>query len=452
MFDSKFAETLIDAALSFGAEDAEIYYCRQQGTEIMANNGKAEMINVKSDDGFGVRVLKDSKMAFASSNLTDRKAAIDLVRDVTLRSLLNSPDENNVIPGPVETDVSGAEELFDPDLESLPLATKIDKLLAIEAEAKTYDSRIQGFGWLQYGDSVQRYAVYNSRGVRAESKGTIAYAFAYAIASDGKSVQTGTYVDAAGYFDRLSEKKIGATVAKFAVRMLGASSVKTGEYLLVLSPETSSVFLEPLSGMLSADRVQKGKSPLHDRLGDKIASSNLTIIDDGLLPGGLATSPYDSEGMPSGTTTLIENGKLKLFLYDSYSARKGKTKSTGNASRSSYHAQPSITPTNFYLKQGEMTKEKLVGSVSNGLYITEVSGLHAAINPTSADFSVPAKAIMIRNGELAGAVDNITLSGNLLDFCRKVDKIANDLTWIPANGMIGAPTVSISSVKVTGES
>jgi PmbA protein len=450
MFEVEFAETLVDAALSFGAEAAEVYCSKKRETEIMVNNDQAEIVNVKSDGGFAVRVLKDSRIAFASSNSSDRKAAVDLVRDVIDRANLHSPDENNVIPGQSEPASGTVEELYDPALESLPLSAKIDKAVAIERAAKAYDSRIKGFAWLQYGDSVQEYSVCNSRGVKAESKGTIAYAFTYAIANDGGSVQTGSHVDSSAYFDALSAEEIGVTAAERAVRMLGAESTRTGEYLLLLPPETSSAFVSAVADMLSADQIQKGKSPLRDRLGEVIAAGNVSIIDDGILPGGLATSPCDSEGVSSATSVLIDDGVLTSYLHDSYSAKKGDTKSTGNASRSSYHAQPSIAPTNFFLKPGNAKREDLIRSVSDGLYITEVSGLHAGINPTTADFSVPAKALAVRDGSFAGAIDHITISGNVMSLLRNIGGIADDLTWIPGNGMIGTPTILVSNIKVTG--
>jgi PmbA protein len=205
-----------------------------------------------------------------------------------------------------------------------------------------------------------------------------------------------------------------------------------------------------LIDMLSADEVQKGKSPFRDRLGEVVADKSVTIIDDGVLRGGMATCAYDSEGVPSATTPLIENGLLKSFLYDSYNAKKGGTQSTGNASKSSYHDRPSISPTNFYLQPGETAAEDLVGSVGKGLYLTEVSGLHAGINPTTADFSVPAKAIIVRDGEFAAAVDNITISGNMLELLRNVELVASDLKWIPGHGVVGAPTMKIGETKVAG--
>jgi len=450
MYDTKFAETLIDAALSYGVDAAEIYYCRTTSTEIMAGNGAAEKVTTKSDDGFAVRVLKDHRKAFASSNLSDTKAAIDLVRDLSRRCPLHSPDEFNVIPKPVIAAAGGVEEPFDSGLTEIPLADKIGKILEVESVAKAFDPRLQGFGWLQYGDISQDIAVYNSYGVKSESKGTLIYAYCYAIASDGSSIQTGTHVDASGYFATFDSAEIGRTAAEYAVRMLGAKPIKTGEYRLVLPPETATAFLNAMSEMLSADKVQKGKSPYCDLLGRTVASDIVTVIDDGRLEGGLATSRYDSEGVPTEETVLIENGKLKTFLYDAYCAKKGSTKSTGNSSRGSYHRQPAISPTNFYLKPGSTKRDEAIRSVDEGLYITEVSGLHAAVNPTSADFSVPAKALLIKNGEFAGAVDNITISGNLLKFFENIEMLADDLSWVPSTGMMGSPTIFVADTKVTG--
>ncbi len=450
MIDSRTAEKLIDLALSLGAESAEVYSCRSTETEIMVSNGQADIVTVRTDNGFAVRILKNQRISFGSSNQPDEKGAIELVAELAKRCSLHSPDENNVIPGLEHLPDSEVREPFDPTLTSRPLSEKIKMTLDIEKAALAYDNRVTGFMWLQYSDLVQETAIYNSNGVNCESTGSIATVFAYAVAGDNDTMQTGLNVESSGYFDRLSAKSIGETAARYAIRMLGASSHHTGDYRIVLPPETSSAFLRALSDMLSADRIQKGKSPFRDKLGKSVASELITVVDDGVLPGGLATSSCDAEGMPSETTTLIDKGELKGFLHDSYSAKKDGTHSTGNASRASYHAQPTIVPTNFYLKAGEQSRESILKSVSDGLYIVDLSGLHAAINPTTADYSVPGKAIVIKGGEMAYPVDNITLSGNLLNFFRNIDSIGDDLKWVASNGMIGAPTISIDKVKVTG--
>lgn len=450
-FNSDFAESLIDAALSFGAGSAEVYFGKKTETEIIVSECRAETANVRVDSGFAIRAVRDGKMVFASSSHTDRKEAVDLVRDAVKRMDLHSPDDFNVIPDRLDVDVTGVDEPFDETIERLPLDRKIEKAIQIEKAAKAFDPRVVGFGWLQYGDSVQDYCVCNSNGIRAHSRGTLAYAFAYAIAAADGCVQTGTIEDAAGYFDKLDPDLLGQRVARFAVRMLGSGEIHTGEYSLVLPPETSSSFISALADMFSADRVQKGKSPLAGRMGDVIASEKVTIVDDGVLPGGLATSPYDAEGVPATRKVLVRGGVLHGLLYDSYTARKDHTKSTGNSSRANYHSQPAITPSNFFVEPGNMTPGKILDYVGDGLYITELSGLHAGINPTTADFSVPAKAIVISGGELAHPVANITISGNLLSFFGNVAAVANDLAWVPSLGMIGAPTICVADIKVTGK-
>jgi len=451
IFDDKFDETILDAALSYGASSAEVYFGVSSETEIMISNCEAESVNVKADSGFAVRLLRDGRMAFASSNITDRKRAIDLVRETAKRMMLHSPDDFNIIPEPLDIDVSSVKEPFDDSLENIPLERKIEKAIQIEKAARDYDPRVSGFGWLQYGDSVQDYCVCNSKGIKAYSRGTLAYAFAYAIASGDGCVQTGTIEDAAGYFDKLDPVLLGERVARFAVRMLGLGEIHTGEYTLLLPPETASSFTSAFADMFSADRIQKGKSPLAGRMGDIVASEIVTIIDDGTLPGGLATCPYDSEGVPCSRKVLVRDGILSGILYDSYTARKDRTKSTGNSSRFNYHSQPVITPSNFYIKPSKQVPEEILVNIENGLYITELSGLHAGINPTTADFSVPAKAIVISGGELTRPVDNITISGNLLSFFGNVEAIADDLTWVPAFGMIGTPTICVTDIKVTGK-
>jgi PmbA protein len=452
ILDQDFSEMLLDAALSLGADAAEVYVNRTVGTEILAGKTEIDSVNLRLADGYAVRVLRDGKLAFGSSNVCEKAAAIELVRNLARRCDLHSPDDNNILPEPPTGERVQVSEPFDPEMADLTLNAKFKKLLAVEQHARAVDPRIKGFGWLQYGDTVQETVVVNSRGIFARSRGTLAYVFAYAFAGDESGYQTGTHVEASSHFDKLSAQDAGEKVASYALRMLGASTASSGEYQIVLPPESGSAFLKSLSEMLSADRVQKGKSPLRDKLGEMIASSNVTIIDDGRLEGGLATSPFDSEGMPSQSTVLIERGKLAGFMYDSYCANRGKTFSTGNASRSSYHSQPCISPTNLYLVPGQVGAESLIRSVGNGLYVTEVSGLHAAVNPTTADFSVPAKAIAVRNGLLCEPIDGITLSGNLLHLFRSIEVVANDLTWTPADGMIGMPTIGVSSIKVTGAS
>jgi PmbA protein len=218
----------------------------------------------------------------------------------------------------------------------------------------------------------------------------------------------------------------------------------------IFPPEPGNPIVQSLFGMIEADSVQKGKSPFRGKIGQMVASDVLTLLDDGTLAGGLGTRPYDGEGIATTRTMVIEKGILKNYLYDTYTAKKGKTKSTGNASRGGYHSKPLIFPTNFFIQPSNTDAKDITGGVENGILITELSGLHAGINHATADFSVPAKGIVIEGGEPAYPVDNIAISGNLFDFLKNISAVGNDLNWEPIEGMIGAPTFKVDNLRIIG--
>lgn len=450
MTSDDFARYLMDAALNCGAENAEIYLSERTETEITISNGKPETVNVKSERGYGVRVEINSRIGFYSSNRMEPLLATENVRQVVKAAELHTADPFNGLPewhGEQEADV---EEIYDPRLMKIPLSEKIDAAIEIERAGYAADKRVAGFVWILYGDISESYRVFSSKGIDVSSAGTTCYGFAYCFAHSGNSVQTGRYARAHGHYRDFDPALIGRTSAHYALRMLGTRDCRSGRMQALFPPEAGIPLLHSLFGMVEADSVQKGKSPFRNKMGKKVASEVVSIIDDGTLPGGLASRPYDSEGVATAWTEVIENGVLKNYLYDTYTARKGGTKSTGNASRNSYGSKPLIYPTNFFIRPSNDSVPDMMAGIKNGIMITELAGLHAGINNATADFSVPAKGIMIENGELTYPVDNISISGNLFDFLNNISSVGNDLLWEPIDGMIGAPTFLVEDLKIVG--
>jgi PmbA protein len=204
--------------------------------------------------------------------------------------------------------------------------------------------------------------------------------------------------------------------------------------------------LELLAGALQADQVQKGKSFLASKVGESIGAACLNLIDNGRLPRGLATAPFDAEGLPTQKTIILEKGKLKGFLYDSYTARKGKTRSTGNAGRASYKGTPSPEATNFYLEAGTQTPKQLISQVKSGIYVRNVMGLHT-VDTISGDFSLGLMGERIENGQRTHAVRGVTMAGNLMDLFKNVEAVGSDLVF---SGSVGSPTLWIRDVSVGG--
>ncbi len=184
---------------------------------------------------------------------------------------------------------------------------------------------------------------------------------------------------------------------------------------------------------LTAEAVQKGRSLFADKLDKEVASKEVNIIDDGSLEAGLATAPFDGEGVPSKATDLIKEGLLTNYLYDIYTASKDGVESTGNASRGSYRGIPSVSPSNFYLAPGDKDPKDIIKGVENGFYLHKVSGLvTGGANPISGDFSVGATGQWIEGGEIKGAVNEVTIAGNLIDFLKNIEEIGNDLKFNPS--------------------
>ncbi|MBD3219220.1 MAG: hypothetical protein GF310_13170 [candidate division Zixibacteria bacterium] len=451
MIDESFAQNLIDTALNCGAEKAEAFLSERSGTEITISGGKPESVNVNSDQGYGIRVLLDSKIGFYSSNRLDEPLrATENIRQLVRATAMHTPDPFNALPEWLGDQKNDVQEIYDPELARIPLSEKINTAIEIEKSGLGADSRVKGFVWVLYGDVSETYRILSSTGIDIASSGTTCYGFAYCFANYGEAVQSGRFVKAYGHYHDFDAAEIGHTAADYAVRMLGSKDLRGGNMQAIFPPEAGIPIVQSLFGMIEADSVQKGKSPFRGKIGKMVASDVLTLIDDGTLAGGLGTRPYDGEGIATTRTMVIEKGLLKNYLYDTYTAKKGKTKSTGNASRGGYHSKPLIYPTNFFIQPSKTDVKDVIGDIGNGILITELSGLHAGINHATADFSVPAKGIVIEAGEPAYPVDNIAISGNLFDFLKNISAVGNDLNWEPIEGMIGAPTFKVDNLKIIG--
>jgi len=450
MIDDKSIENMIDVALDSGAERAEIFISERQETEITIAKQKPESVIVRENCGFGIRVLVDSRIGFYSSNKSDELEVIEKVRDLVKSTKLHTPDPFNILPQNHLGIDPEVEEVYDPKMAEAPLSEKIRYALEIEKSGQEFDSKIAGFVWVLYGDTSENYRVLSSTGIDISSRGSACYGFAYCYAAEGNVVQSGRNVRAYGHLHEFDPKEIGVGAAKYALRMLGSKDFRGGNITALFPPEAGIPLVHAIFGMIEADSVQKGKSPFRGKLGKRVASEVVNIFDDGTLPGGLGTRPFDAEGTPTSKTMVIENGILRNYLYDSYTAKKGNTKSTGNAFRAGYGSKPYINPTNFHLSPGADDENDILRDIQSGIMITELAGLHAGINYATADFSVPAKGIIIEAGEPVYPVDNISISGNIFDLLRNTSRIGSNLTWEPIERMIGSPTFVVENLKVIG--
>jgi PmbA protein len=267
------------------------------------------------------------------------------------------------------------------------------------------------------------------------------------IAQNGDgAMQRDYWYSAARSLKRLdSPEAVGREAARRTLRRLGARKVPTTKVPVIFDPMVSRTIIEHVFEGANGDSVYRGASFFAGKLGEKIAGDNVTVVDDGTMVGGFGTSPFDGEGVPTRRTVVLEKGILRSYLLNTYTAKKLKLKTTGNASRG-LAGTPGIGAGNFYLEPGTKTPQQIIAGVKNGFYVTEFLGF--GVNLVTGDFSRGASGIWIENGELTYPVEEVTVAGNLKEMFRNITELGNDLEW---RSSVAAPTFRIDGLTVAGE-
>lgn len=436
------AQMVVEKASKGGAE-AEAFISAGEDLSIEIREQEIEALTTARERGLGLRVIIEGRVGFAYTTDFSPPALEETVSRALANAQKATPDEYNCLPPAAEY---AGLDLFDPEIERTPLPEKIELAKEIERQARASDRRIKITESCSYGDSRYVVALANSRGVAASYYGASCGASIFVVAVEGEESQTGFGMASCLKMAELDPVKIGREGAERAVRLLGARRIPTQRAPVIFDPYVTASFLGVIAPALAADAVQKGKSLFRGRIGEVVASSEVTLIDDGRLPGGVASAPFDGEGVPTGRTVLIENGTLQRFLHNTYTAAKEGIRSTGNGARGSFKVTPEVGTTNFYLAAGDRTPEDLIREVPRGLYVTDVLGMHTA-NPISGDFSVGVVGLWIENGEFAGPVRGVAIAGNMIGLLKSIEAVGSDLTFF---GATGAPTIRIASMSISG--
>jgi PmbA protein len=347
-------------------------------------------------------------------------------------------------PGTFAADIPDLD-LWDAEAAALPIPDRIALASRAEAAALAFDPRIANSEGSDYGHRDARILFANSHGFSGEYRASSVSLSVTPVAKDDGGMQRDGWHSAQRRLSRLeSPESVGRTAARRTLRRLGARKAKTQVVPLVFDPDMAAALVRSLCGAVSGSTIYRGASFLVGRLGQQIAAAGLTVVDDGRMPGGLGSRPFDGDGLPTRRTVVIENGVLTSYLLDTYTGRKLGLASTGNASRS-LGQRPTVGPMNFYVQPGAASPEAIIRSVDRGLYVTEMIGF--GVNLVTGDYSRGAVGMWIEKGELAYPVEEITIAGNLKDMLRDIELIGSDLAW---RGPIAAPTLKIGRMTVAG--
>ncbi|MBI5047463.1 MAG: TldD/PmbA family protein [Deltaproteobacteria bacterium] len=435
----------LSKALKNKVDAWEIFYSSQRGLSVEAKDGKVDAFKVSSNEGVGLRVLKNKRIGFSFTSVLSKSSMKELLENAVAASKGVESDEFLSVTSP-QQGVGKDLLLFDSSLDKTSEEDKIRKAIGLEQAAKGFDPRVSKVRKASYGESFFESRLINSVGVDVINKATFVSSNIMAVAEERGDSQMGWEMDMSHFAKDVDVVKVGRDAAKRAVGMLGARTIKTVKCPVVIENIIVGEFLEIIAPSFHADNLYKGKSMLKGKKGKKVFSDKVSIWDDGLLPNGWSTSEYDGEGVPRQKTSLAGRGVCLNYLYDTYWAKREGAASTGNAARSNFKSISTIGVSNFYMEKGVKDLNGLLRQMDRGLLLTNVLGAHTA-NPITGDFSFGADGLWVEGGRISHPVRGTAISGNMLELFSKIEIVGADLRFI---GGVGAPSLLISEMEISG--
>jgi PmbA protein len=442
------AENTVKTALQKGAVDSEAYVYEGQATNIGIELGQISKTNRIIDRGLGIRVFLGQATGFAYTNIVNDPQAIENVVESAISIAKASKPDPDWKELPKKKPYINTEKTFDKRIVELSSEELVAIATIMLDAAKQADKRvfpIEGGVGSAYASNV----IANSNGVIGFDSGTMIECSLVTLAKEEGAVTPACFEFSVSREYNLDPAWVGKEAARLAVSALKPQPVETKPTRVIFNQVAlQDLFASTLINAIRADSLQRGQSPFKGRINERVASEKLTIIDDGLIPGGIRTSRFDGEGTPHQKTSVIEKGVLKSFLYDNYTANKCGKESTGNAARAGYLSTPSIDTTNFHILPENKTSEQIIRETDNGLIVYSLQGAHSS-NPISGEFSVVATpAWKIENGEITQSSRSVMLAGNMFEALNNISLVGNNERQV---GSLIAPWIMIENLRVIGK-
>jgi PmbA protein len=440
-------DRLLELALARGAKAAEVYAEQSVTRRVKVFRGAVEELTSARRKGVGLRVFQDGSVGYAYASDVSDESLAEVVDTALANARVADRDSDSVLPAP--RDEPAQVDVFDPGLEQATDEQRIDLALAVERAARAADPRVKSVDESVYADGDAQVFLANSGGVRGHFREGHCYAYAYVLGEQDGQVETGLSFTVGRKPADLDPRRCGVEAATRAVELLGATKLKTTKTTVVLDPFVAASFFGVLSSALTAEAVQKGRSLFAGRVGEQVAGRGVTLTDDGLHPDGLASAPFDGEGVPCRRTPLISGGALQGFLHNVKTGHRDGRDSTGNGVRGSYQTIPGVGPTNLVLSGPQIRFDELIGAIEHGVLVTNAIGIHSGANPVSGEFSVGISGLLIEAGRVGAPVREVTMAGDIVSMLRSIVALGDDARWVPS-GSIFTPSVVIEGVSIGG--
>jgi PmbA protein len=439
---------VVSRAMESGATAAEAVVREGSEFSTVVRMGEVETLKESGSRAIGLRTFLGQRAASTYSSDFSKDGIDRLISGALELARVTSEDVFSGIPEPDQLgSLQGDLKLYYDDVYSLPPDERIDYARRAERAALEADPRMKNSDGGSFDAATGHKVLANSHGFVGEFRRSYCSVSAAPIAQDENgNMQRDYWFGLARTMSKLeSAESVGREAARRTLRRLGSRKIASTQVPIVLDPMVAGSILDNIFDAVNGDAIYRQSSFLANRLGEQVAARNITVVDDGTMPGGFGTEPFDGEGVPTRRTVVIENGVLKSYLLNTYTAKKLGLRTTGNASRG-LAGTPGIGAGNFFLQKGERTPQQIIGNIKHGLYVFQFLGF--GVNMVTGDFSRGVSGLWIENGELAYPVEEVTVAGNLKDMLNNISEIGNDLEF---RGSIAAPTLRIDGMMVAGE-
>ncbi len=438
---------LIAEANQAGLSEYEVYFMESSGTS--AETLKNEISSFSSGVGGGVsfRCVVDGHIGNAATELLTEEEMKALVARAIANAKNIEAEDRAIL-------FTGSEKYENPKLPSVDqLNSARVKETALAIQRKTYEGSefvADGTQSGVFADEI-RMELMNSHGLCLSNHVKMNGAYVQAVIQKDGEAQEAFDFTLGLEEERLT--KLSETALKEAFAKLNAIEIPSGKYDVVISGKQMRSILSAYASVFSAKNAQLGMSLLKGKEGSQVANEKITLIDDPMREECPMQTPFDGEGVATYRKNVIEEGVLKTLLYDLATADRAGVSSTGNGQRVSYSDTVGIKPYSFYIAAGEKTRDQLLRTMENGLYVTEMKGLHAGCNAVTGDFSIECAGFSVRDGRLCESVKSFTIAGNFFDLLKEIEEISNDVSFSIPSGftVYGSPDALIRNMSVAGK-
>lgn len=441
-----FQQKLFQLGEQHGFNDMEFYYEREEKFECSLYKGEIDSYQTSEIAGVSFRGLYEGKMGNAFTERIDEDSLLYLIA--------NAKENAQCIEEVQEDIYSGSEDYQSGDfyskrLEEVTIPEKIELLKEIEKEIYLCDERVTGTNYFMLEDTKSERVIGNSKGLSLQEKTNHIGIYLSVIVKQGDETKTGAFFKYTRDFSLFKPKEIAKYAVENALAKLNAQSLQSKKYPVLLRNDVAGSLLQTYAPIFSAENAQKGRSLLTDKVGKAIAVPHLSIIDDPFLEDGIASRNFDSEGVATFKKEVVKEGSLATLLHNRKTASKAGVDSTGNAFKRSYKDSLTVSPSNLFIQPMDKSFEEMTASISEGIIITNLSGLHSGADTISGDFSVAANGYFVKNGEVHSAVKQMTIAGNFYELLNNIEEIGSDLEFFISN--VASPSLLIKELAVTVE-